>query len=112
MSTLYEQLTSETYKSTFFDASAPHALIDVRQPDEYAEARIPGAVLIPLGELEARIAEVPTDLPVVLVCRSGGRSAMAAELLRSKQFSGTLYNLEGGTMGWVRAGNAYDSGEA
>lgn len=107
---LYTPLNTADYKATFFDADAPHTLIDVREPDEYTQARIPGAVLIPLGQVEARLAEFPTDVPVVLVCRSGGRSAMAAEILRGAQFSGQLYNLEGGTMGWVQAGHAYDKG--
>lgn len=110
MTSLFIPIDVAGYKAEFFDPQKPHALIDVREPDEYAEARIPGAVLIPLGEVEARLSEIPTDVPVVLVCRSGGRSAMAAEILRGAQYAGTLYNLNGGTLGWVQAGNAYDRG--
>jgi len=111
MSQPYTPIETAAYKADFFDAEAPHVLIDVREPDEYAQARIPGAMLIPLGQVEARISEFPTDTPVILVCRSGGRSAMAAQMLRAAQFPGTLYNLEGGTIGWVQAGHAYDKGE-
>ena len=111
MSQAYTPINTAAYKADFFDSQTPHALIDVREPDEYAQARVPGAVLIPLGEVEDRISEFPTDVPVILVCRSGARSAMAAQMLRANQFPGTLYNLEGGTMGWVQAGHAFDKGE-
>jgi len=107
----YTPITTALYKADFFDAETAHVLIDVREPDEYAQAHVPGAILIPLGQVEERISEFPTDTPIVLVCRSGGRSAMAAQMLRAAQFSGELYNLEGGTTGWVQAGHAYDKGE-
>ena len=58
-------------------------LVDVRSADEYAAGHIEGAVNIPVGELEAREAEVgPKDVPVVVYCRSGHRADRAAKLLR------------------------------
>lgn len=111
MAQAYTPINTAAYKADFYDAEASHVLIDVREPDEYAQARIPGAILIPLGQVEARMGEIPADKPVILVCRSGGRSAMAAQMLRANQFGGELYNLEGGTMGWVQAGHTYDKGD-
>ena len=77
-------------------------LIDVRNPDEYAEGHIPGARLIPLPELAARVAEVPTDREVHVVCQSGGRSAQGAELLG--QHGIDAVSVHGGTKGWIASG--------
>jgi rhodanese-related sulfurtransferase len=79
------------------------ALIDVREPDEYDEAHVPGAVLIPLGEVAERAAEVPDAGTVYVICKSGGRSHRAAEHLRSLGLDAV--NVAGGTMGWIEAGH-------
>ncbi len=73
--------------------------IDVRQPEEYRAAHIPGALLIPLGELEQRLAEVPRDRDVVVVCRSGGRSTRACGLLSGHGYE-RIRNLQGGMLAW------------
>lgn len=83
-------------------------LVDVRQPDEYEEARAPGARLIPLTELVERADEVPTEETVYVICRSGGRSLKAAEHLRSRGVDAV--NVEGGTLAWIEAGNPVDAG--
>jgi rhodanese-related sulfurtransferase len=57
---------------------APLLLLDVREPQEYAEAHIAGSTLIPLGQLSLRLNELPQDRPIVAVCRSGNRSGVAA----------------------------------
>ena len=77
-------------------------LIDVRNPDEYVEGHIPGAQLIPLPELGDRLAEVPTDREVHVVCQSGGRSAQGAELLVQHGISAV--SVAGGTKGWIASG--------
>lgn len=82
------------------DGGAP--LIDVREPDEYEEVRARAAALIPLSELTERVAEVPTTGPVYLICRSGARSARAAEYLRAGGVDAV--NVAGGTLAWVEAG--------
>ena len=63
------------------DAGQPVVLLDVRQPEEYAYCALPGSVLIPLGELAARVEEVPVDAPVVVYCHHGVRSLSGAAIL-------------------------------
>lgn len=74
-------------------------VVDVREPDEWAEGRIPGAFHIPLGELPGRLAELPANRDLLLVCRSGGRSDAATEFLRHHGFAQAA-NLEGGMIAW------------
>lgn len=83
------------------------ALIDVREPSEYAEAHVPGAALIPMGQLPSRLAEVPTDRTVYVICRSGNRSGAMGPLLDAHGYDSV--NVVGGTLAWVRAGYPYDT---
>lgn len=80
-------------------------LIDVREPGEYAEGHAPGSVLIPLGQLQGRLAEIQASRnePVTLICHSGRRSARAAEILQQAGFS-KVYNTAGGMNAWSAAG--------
>jgi len=71
--------------------------IDVRQPAEVAAGTLPGAVNIPLGDLPDRLAELDRTRRVVLLCRSGGRSANAAAALTAAGFDDVV-NLEGGML--------------
>jgi rhodanese-related sulfurtransferase len=73
-------------------------VLDVRQPGEFRTGHIPGAHLIPLGEVAKRIEEIPKDKVIVTVCRSGHRSAMAAQQLVKAGY--TVKNLAGGMMAW------------
>jgi molybdopterin/thiamine biosynthesis adenylyltransferase/rhodanese-related sulfurtransferase/molybdopterin converting factor small subunit len=75
-------------------------LLDVREPNEYQISRIPGNVLIPLGEVPRRYAELNQDEEIVVYCKMGGRSAKAADFLRSVGFKRVL-NLKGGILDWV-----------
>jgi rhodanese-related sulfurtransferase len=77
-------------------------VIDVRQPDEYEEAHVPGAILIPLAEVPDRLAEIPSDGTALLICRSGARSMKAAEFLGGQGVVAT--NVAGGTLAWIDAG--------
>ena len=83
-------------------------VLDVRNPDEHAEARVPGVVLIPLPELESRVDELPDTGQVYVICRSGARSARAAELLATRGIAAT--NVAGGPQAWIESGRAVDSG--
>jgi phage shock protein E len=62
-------------------------VIDVRTPAEFRGGAYPGAINLPLGELSARVSEIRRDRPVVLYCRSGSRSGMAAAQLRNLGFT-------------------------
>lgn len=84
-------------------------LIDVRQPDEYAEVHVPGAVLIPLADVPDRIEAFAGDGPVYVICRSGARSGRAVEFLRSHDVDAV--NVIGGTVAWVESGAATVSGD-
>jgi rhodanese-related sulfurtransferase len=74
-------------------------LLDVRQPGEYNEFHLPGALLVPLGELPDRIKELKRDQETIVYCRSGVRSNAACQILRSHSFSRVL-NMSGGIMQW------------
>lgn len=78
-----------------------HFLLDVREPHEQSISRILGAVLIPLGELEQRTAELPRDKRILVHCKSGGRSARAVSLLRDEGFE-NVWNISGGIIAWAR----------
>jgi len=75
-------------------------VVDVREPWEYKQGHVPGAILIPLGQLSGRIAELDTERPVAVICASGSRSQSAAALLGQKGFK-TIYNVVGGTGAWM-----------
>jgi rhodanese-related sulfurtransferase len=78
-------------------------LVDVRNLDEFTEARVAGARFIPLPEFGARFGELPTDRPLFFLCHSGSRSAAAtAHLVRLGQTD--VSNVSGGIVGWSRAG--------
>ena len=74
-------------------------LIDVREPHEYQIAKIPGAKLIPLGELPKRLNELNSNDEFVMHCKLGGRSAKACDLLRQNGFT-KVRNMTGGITRW------------
>ena len=82
-------------------------LLDVREPDEVAEVRVPGILAIPLGEVSDRAEEIPDCEQLYVICRSGARSARACEML---QASGrNAVNVAGGTLAWVDSGRDTES---
>ena len=78
-------------------------VIDVREDWEYEEGHIEGAVLIPLGSLPERVDDIPTDRPVILVCRSANRSGQAYRFLTQEGFT-NVHNMVGGMIAWEEAG--------
>jgi sulfur-carrier protein adenylyltransferase/sulfurtransferase len=82
------------------DAGDDIQLIDVRQPDEHAFARIEGAKLIPMSEIVTRMNEIDATRDTVIHCKMGGRSARVIEALERSGFTGKLYNLVGGITAW------------
>lgn len=85
-------------------------LMDVRMPDEYEDAHVPGAVLVPLPELGHRLAEVPEGSPLYVICRSGARSQSACEALAGA--GRAVANVTGGTLAWLESGRPVATGPA
>jgi molybdopterin/thiamine biosynthesis adenylyltransferase/rhodanese-related sulfurtransferase/molybdopterin converting factor small subunit len=81
------------------DAGEQFLLLDVREPHEYLIASIPTAKLIPLGELQKRVNELDTAMPIVAHCKMGGRSAKAVEQLKQLGFK-KVRNMTGGILAW------------
>jgi rhodanese-related sulfurtransferase len=84
-------------------ALAGSLLLDVREPGEWSAGHAPGAVLIPLGQLAARLPELPRGREIIAVCRSGNRSGVAAGLLHRAGFSRAV-NMAGGMATWTKQG--------
>jgi len=95
---LNEEITVLELKARM-DAGEKPLVIDVREPYEYAIARIPGTKLIPLGQIEERSGELDPESEIILQCRSGKRSADALNRLKAKGFK-NLKNLVGGVLAW------------
>ena len=96
---MIEEITASDLKKRL-DIGEDIQLIDVRQPEEHAFARIEGAKLIPLGELMNRMKEIDPDRETVIHCKTGVRSARAIEALERSGFGGSLKNLKGGITAW------------
>ena len=84
------------------EEGAPALLVDVRSASEFGTGHIPGAINIPLEQIEARMEDLGQNLPVVLICKRGTRARMTAGLLEPCRQDVTV--LEGGTDAWVKAG--------
>lgn len=78
-------------------------LLDVRTPQEYSQGKLAGSVLIPIGEFERRIGEVPKNRTIVVYCAVGSRSKPVAGFL-SRQGYRDVYNMTDGIVGWYRNG--------
>src|SRR5215213_1354014 len=96
---MVEEITAIELKERM-DVGDDIQLIDVRQPEEFAFAKIEGAKLIPLGELMSRISEIDPTRKTVFQCKSGVRSARAVEMLQQMGFQGNMKNLRGGITAW------------
>ena len=94
-----EEITATELKNRM-DAGDDIQLIDVREPNEYAFAKIEGAKLIPLGQIVQRMDELDETRETVVHCKMGGRSATAIQALRRAGYKGELKNLKGGITAW------------
>jgi rhodanese-related sulfurtransferase len=92
---------SVTQAADLFAAGA--FLLDVREPSEWEAGHVDGAVLIPLGQLAARASEVPTDKIVLVICRSGNRSADGRDILKDAGLT-QVTSVSGGMNAWIQAG--------
>ena len=80
------------------ESKQPINLIDVRETNEVAAGKIPGAINIPLGLLEFRMSELDKSTDYIMVCRSGGRSGQATRFLENQGY--TVTNMDGGMLDW------------
>jgi rhodanese-related sulfurtransferase len=96
---LFLEMTVTDLKRRIDSGTAP-VILDVREPPEAAICKLPGSLLIPLGELPRRLGELDAASEIVVHCKSGGRSARAVSLLREKGFT-RASNLTGGILSWI-----------
>jgi adenylyltransferase/sulfurtransferase len=94
-----EEITATELKRQI-DLGKNIQIIDVRDSNEYAIARIPNSKLIPLSQIVERSKEIDPNLTAVLHCKGGIRSAKAINALKESGFAGTLVNLKGGILAW------------
>ena len=94
-----EEITATELKERI-DRGDDLQIIDVREPNEYDIARIPGTRLIPLGQVTERMGEIEEGRETVVHCKGGVRSAKAIEALTRSGFKGKLVNLKGGITAW------------
>ena len=83
-------------------------LVDVREPNEYAAARVPDATLVPLAEVPDHLDEFPEGSPTYVICRSGARSMRACEYVAAH--GREAVNVAGGTLAWIESGRQVDRG--
>ncbi len=91
------------------DGAGRPLIVDVRERDEFATVRVPGAVLVPLSEFAARYEELPRDRPLLVMCAAGKRSLVAADHLARHGY-GDVTNVAGGIIAWHAAGLPVASG--
>lgn len=95
-------ISPKRYYSIFATRPSSHVIIDVRTTEEFAESHIPNAVNLPVQGLANRLSEIPVGLPVIVYCRSGARSTVAARILSDAGYT-QVYDL-GGFIEWVTQG--------
>ncbi|OFX12779.1 MAG: hypothetical protein A2516_08005 [Alphaproteobacteria bacterium RIFOXYD12_FULL_60_8] len=91
-------------------AAGQALLIDVRETDEYAEAHIPGAHLMPLSTFQPSKLPDPGDKKLVIHCRSGNRCGLASMKLLAAGYRGEINRMQGGIIAWAQAGGATKHG--
>ena len=91
-------MTPREYAARAEAGQAP-LLLDVREGWELAIARLDGVMHIPMGEIAARLGELAPEREIVVLCRSGGRSATVARFLQQQGYS-NVWNLAGGILAW------------
>lgn len=95
-------ITSRAVKS-LMEKNKNTYLLDVRTPQEYSQAKLAGSVLIPIGEFERRIREVPKNKVIIVYCAVGSRSKPVADFLSQNGYK-NVYNMTDGIVGWYRNG--------
>jgi rhodanese-related sulfurtransferase len=78
----------------------PHMLLDIREPQEVAAGAIEGSVHIPMNTIPDNLDRLPKDVPLVVMCHVGGRSAQVTHWLRAQGYDNAV-NLDGGIVAWA-----------
>lgn len=91
-------------------AAAAHdaAVVDVREPAEFMQGHVRGALLMPMTQLAGRMSELDSSHPVYVICASGNRSRAMTDLLRSAGFD--AYSVAGGIQAWIQSGRSVEKG--
>ena len=84
-------------------------VVDVREPAEYVVGHVPGATLIPMGQLPRRLTEINRSEPVFVICQSGGRSSAMTDVLRHHGFD--AHSVTGGTAAWTASNRPVATGD-
>jgi rhodanese-related sulfurtransferase len=97
-------MTTTTTIAALAAAQADGAVVvDVREPAEYVGGHVPGALLMPMGQLPSRVAELDRSRPVFVICASGNRSRAMSDYLERAGFDAR--SVDGGTSAWIQAGH-------
>lgn len=102
-----QEVDTETFEEAWRSGAS---VLDVRNPDEYQEKHVPGAVLVPLPQLADRIGDVPEGRPLYVICAKGGRSMQAATAMKAK-LGWDVVNVAGGTEAWAAEGRPLATGD-
>lgn len=94
-----EEITATALKQRL-DNGDDIQIVDVREDNEFAYARIPNSIHIPLGQVLSRMNEIDPNRETVVHCKMGGRSARAIDALQRSGYTGKLANLKGGILAW------------
>ena len=89
-------------------ARAVGVVLDVRERAEFVEGHVPGAVLVPMGQLPAHMGDLERDRNIYVICASGNRSSAMTDLLRDAGFEAV--SVAGGTNAWVESGRPVERG--
>lgn len=108
-SILPREVAAATDPAVTPDPATRPLIVDVREPDEFAKARIDGVVLMPISQFVARHGELPKDRPLLMLCAAGSRSTSATMYLLQAGWT-DVRNVTGGMMGWQAAGLPVRSG--
>lgn len=101
-----DEITADVFAAAY--AAGARDVVDVREPWEYVDGHVPGAVPVPLSRLAAAVDRLPRTRPVYVICATGNRSKAAAGYLRHAGIDAR--SVAGGTAAWVRAGRPLTTG--
>ena len=105
MAVTYQDISLDQAKEFFENGTT---FIDIREPEEFQQDRIPGATLLPMSEMNTRLQELPKDEEVVLYCRTGNRSSYVLDILSANGYN-NLMHLDGGIQAWYNSGLPVDT---